>query len=131
MARKAKPRSKLTPETHKTIIEAIKMGASKTDAAGVAGVSRRVIYNWIEQGENQEAGIYRAFLDDMELASSRGVVKLLKVLQDDIEAGGVETAKWLLSKIRQGEFGTNKMELNHTGEQVITLGWGDSEDNSS
>lgn len=54
-------KSKLTPEVHREIVEAIRAGAYDWVAAEAAGVSRVSFYRWL----NDERPKYRAFRDDV------------------------------------------------------------------
>jgi len=113
--------SKLTPSVQKKIIDTIKIGATKTDAAAVAGVSRRVIYNWIKKGEEQSAGIYREFVDAMEMARGQGAAYLLGVIHDDIKSGGVDSAKWLLERTRPDDYGRNRVDVHTESKLTVNV----------
>lgn len=65
-------KSKLTPENHKQIVDAIKIGNNVTAVVDYIGISRETYYEWIRRGiKDQEAGrttIYSEFADEVERA---------------------------------------------------------------
>ena len=131
MAKQA-PQLKLTPDTQAKIIQAIKLGSTKTLAASYAGISRRTFYNWMEKGEEQKTGIYRDFLDALDQAEGERVARWLAIINKAAQNDNWTSAAWLLERTRPDDYSLkNRVDVNLTGEQTITLGWGDSEDNSS
>lgn len=68
----------LTPELGRRICEIIaSTKASIEDAAGAVGVGRSTVQRWLAQGRQQTEGLFRDFLDDIEVARSRGTVVAL------------------------------------------------------
>ncbi len=61
--------SKLTPETEKKILEAIRKGAFVTDACALAGISRRTFYTWKQKGAMGDPQ-YTEFLDRIDKAEA-------------------------------------------------------------
>lgn len=54
-------KTKLTPEVHREIIEALRQGAYEWVAAEAAGISHTTFYRWLKD----ERPLYRAFRDDV------------------------------------------------------------------
>lgn len=57
----------LTPEVHQQIVDNLRAGCFKKHAANEAGVSDRLMHQWLERGESGEEP-YASFLDDVEQA---------------------------------------------------------------
>lgn len=81
-ARPVGRRSKLTPERHAIIVEAIRDGATLDAAAGAAGVDERTLYRWLADAEQPGArkalrqfrqDVYRA-RDELEVRVARDSV---------------------------------------------------------
>ena len=128
MAKQA-PQLKLTPDTQAKIIEAIKLGSTKTLAASYAGISRRTFYNWMEKGEEQKTGIYRDFLDALDQAEGERVARWLAIINKAAPKSW-PAAAWLLERTRPDDYSLkSRVDLNHTGDQTIQIVWGDDADN--
>lgn len=74
--------TKLTPQVHERIVEAIRMGASHRMAAGVAGIPEAVLKEWLQRGRGRDQGrpclpIYAALAADVQRASEMGDLELI------------------------------------------------------
>jgi hypothetical protein len=59
-------RSKLTPETHDRIVNAVRAGATFEAAAGAAGIAERTLYLWLEEAREPGAPAWKVqFLQDL------------------------------------------------------------------
>lgn len=91
--------SKLTPETSKLICDAIKKGHSIAGACGLAEITERTFYVWINRGNEAKSGKYKQFVCDVELAKAKATQKAEKVILDVIPESP-QDAKWWLTKHR-------------------------------
>lgn len=64
--------TKLTAERSATICDARRNGASYAAAAAAAGINEATIYDWKRRGETCKTGIYRDFVDALNLALHEG-----------------------------------------------------------
>jgi len=59
-------RTKLTPETHDRIVNAVRAGATFNAAAGVAGIDESTLYRWLREAEQPNAPAWqRQFHQDL------------------------------------------------------------------
>lgn len=90
--------TKLTPQVQARIVQAIVGGNDITVAAAYAGIHKAQFYRWLEKGEQQQQGIYRAFRDAIEKAQAdaetRNVALIAKAAQD----GTWTAAAWWLER---------------------------------
>lgn len=71
-------RSKLTPETHDRIINAVRAGATFEAAAGVAGIAEWTLYRWLQEAEADGAPAWkRAFREDLYRARDELEVRVV------------------------------------------------------
>ena len=90
--------TKLTPQVQARIVQAIVGGNDITVAAAYAGIHKAQFYRWLEKGEQQQQGIYRAFRDAIQKAQAdaeaRNVALIAKAAQD----GTWTAAAWWLER---------------------------------
>lgn len=53
--------TKLTPETHAAIEKALKIGSTRKDAAGAAGIVYTTFLDWMQAGETAKSGALYEF----------------------------------------------------------------------
>jgi hypothetical protein len=78
-------RSKLTPEVQEKITRAIRAGNYANVAAEYAGIGTTTFYRWLELGEKEEDGPYRAFRDAVKSAESEAEVRAVAIIQRHME----------------------------------------------
>jgi len=83
--------------THR-IVEALRLGATYEIASEYAGISRSTLYNWMEQGKNQQRGQYRTFLDSIKRAEAKGAIAHLAMIETAAKAGDWKAAAWRLER---------------------------------
>lgn len=66
--------TKLTPEVHERIVAYIRAGSYAWVAAEAAGVSKTTFYRWVQRGEQEHSGPYRAFADEVRQAQAQARV---------------------------------------------------------
>jgi hypothetical protein len=63
--------TKLTPEIHAIIVNAIAEGNYIETAAACAGISKETLHSWLRRGARSETGIHRRFADDVNKATAK------------------------------------------------------------
>lgn len=101
----AKP-YKLTPQTKKRILTAIRLGSPLEYAAEFGGINRGTLREWMNRGEEGEAP-YAAFLGDVQKAQADAVAVLLKRINDAAKSGDWKAAAWILERRHREHFGRN------------------------
>lgn len=72
--------SKLTKEREEQIAQAIEQGKSMQSAARMASVDPTTVYNWLDKGEGQEAGVYADFHKRITRAKGYGEDRYFKTV---------------------------------------------------
>lgn len=88
---------KCTPELTAAFVAAIKSGLSRTSAASKAGIGRKTVYRWIEQGE---AGVepYTQFVKALFDAETDHQTRLLRTIESAAEEGTWQASAWILER---------------------------------
>ena len=76
------------------LLKAAKRGATKRDAAQLAGISERTLYNWLAQNAQ--------FADDYGRASAEGRMKSIKLIADSDDW---RAHAWLLERVDPDHWG--------------------------
>jgi hypothetical protein len=61
---------KLTPELHRQFVAVVQQTGRISVASGMCGLSPSTARHWMARGRNEESGIFREFLDDVDRARS-------------------------------------------------------------
>lgn len=77
---KAKKPDKMTKEAQNAILKALEDGAFLTDAAMIAGVNRKTVYDWMKKGRAQRRGKYRNFVNAVDEARAKVKVSASKCI---------------------------------------------------
>lgn len=111
MARKAGPGvpTRLTPEVHAKICDAMKIGCYQYEAAQYAGIGENTLVNWLRRGREDLAGgrtktLHATFLADFEAAEAQAVVRALSVVQRAAASGDWRAAMGWLSRRHPGRW---------------------------
>jgi hypothetical protein len=91
--------TKKTPETIEAVLKAVEAGGTLTDAARVAGIGRRTLYDWLEQDTE--------LVERIDEAKLRRREKLLKRIEQSSEEGDWKAAAWILERTMPEEFSRN------------------------
>jgi len=108
--------SKLTPETIKTLTDAIGLGASYVDACGAAGIDYTTFAKWIQKGKDATKGEYFDFFYAIREEESAATLRHLAVINNAAAKGDWKASlEWL--RRRRAEWGDN---IDHTsgGEKL-------------
>jgi len=90
-------KSKFTKETKDKIISALEVGASIQMACDSACIGRTTFYGWMKQGEEQDRGPYRTFLNKVNEASATGGIYMLQLITVAAEKDW-KAAAWKLER---------------------------------
>jgi lauroyl/myristoyl acyltransferase len=113
-------RSKLTDEIERKICNGIKLGLKYEQAALVAGISVRSLYNWKEKGEKAKSGKYFQFVQSLKKAEAEGEGVLLTRIHQEAKEGTWQAAAWILERRHPERWArTTKNEL--TGKDGTEL----------
>lgn len=99
--------SKLTPETHAVIVDAILHGATYKDAAEAAGVEYNTFNEWMKKGVDSKSGAYREFNEAVGVANAQCAVNFTRVIQTAAAKGDAKFALEWLKRRRRADWGDN------------------------
>ena len=113
--------SKLTPETTKKLIDAIKIGATYEHASQYAGISYPTLRRWMVAGEKANKGEYHDFYNSVKKAESDAVVISLAEIKKAVQDGTWQAAAWLLERRYPNDYGRQIQRVEHTGEMGVNV----------
>lgn len=90
--------TKLTPETHRLIVDALEIGATRKDAAGAAGVTYETFLNWMKRGEESKRGRFFDFFNAASRAECKARLSYLKVIKRASDTGDWRAALEVLKR---------------------------------
>lgn len=85
--------SALTRDIFAKIITFIKAGQYQYTAAGVHGITRETLFNWVKRGRHSKRGIYREFFHALQEAVAEGEARKLQVITRSANGFPVEKTK--------------------------------------
>ena len=97
--------SKLTPETIKTLTDAIGLGASYVDACGAAGISYGTFALWMQKGQEQKKGEYFDFFEAIRAEEAAATLRHLAVINNAAAKGEWKASLEWLKRRRRTEWG--------------------------
>jgi transposase len=135
-------RTKLTPEVHNLIVEAIRVGNYVETSAQAAGITKQTLYRWLEQAEDDNADqIYRDFRDALESARAEAEKMDLEIITRAAHDGSWQAAAWKLERKHPNRWGrvtrteisgpegqALKVEIDHKAALLDLLGVTDDAD---
>lgn len=110
-------KTKLNNKIKDLILDAIKDGNTNETAAKLAGISESTFYNWVAKGKEAEKGIYRNFVDELEIAEAAAFAESVK----NIRTAGKEdwrASAWYLERRDPANWGRKERvsaDINHSG----------------
>lgn len=118
--------SKLTPETQKKIVDAIKMGATYELAAQYGGIHYDTFNNWMKRGvaeiehrdkprtkEHEEETPYIEFFEAIKQAEGDAAVLWLAKIEKSATEGNWQAAAWKLERRYPDTYG--RRDIKHSG----------------
>ena len=113
--------SKLNPETHAVIVDAILHGATYKDASEAAGVSYDTFNEWVKAGREAGRGKFFEFSEAVGVANAQCAVNFTRVIQSAAAKGDAKYALEWLKRRRRAEWGDN-VDVTTQGNSInITL----------
>ena len=126
--------TKLTPETQKAIVTAIKLGATYEHAAQYGGVSYSAMQKWLKRGlmetERLEKPNTKAKKDEAEFvtffhaikeAEGTAVTGWLAKIEKAASDGAWQAAAWKLERRYPGIYGKQVRDINHSGDMKVII----------
>jgi len=115
--------TKLTPETHKKIVQAIQLGATYELAASYGGVTYESFNNWMKAGADAKSGIFFTFFQDIKEAQGKAVVGWLAKIEQAANDGHWQAAAWKLERRHPEDYGRTVVDNNNnnSGDLSITV----------
>jgi len=107
--------SKLTPETIKTLTDAIGLGASYVDACTMAGLNYDTFMKWKQKGQAAKSGEYVQFIHTIEAAKTAGKMRHLAVINNAAAKGDWKASLEWLKRMFRDEWGdAAKVDLTNS-----------------
>lgn len=99
----------LTPKLARAIVKAIRIGCYIEDAAEAQGVSRSVVFDWLDQGRRGVSPAHIEFLDAVTRARAADTITSMSTIEkaSKLETGDIEwkAAAWKLERKHPAKFG--------------------------
>lgn len=113
---KAGRKGKLTSELQAEICQLIEKGNYISTACQACGIGSTAYYRWLEQGKKDEEGIYKGFLEAVNVAEAKAVTANVKVIKTASETSW-QAAAWLLERKNPEDWGAKqRTEHRITGD---------------
>ena len=117
--------SKLTPTSHKRVVEAIRRGGYRAVAAEYAGIGEATLYRWLADGAKQDVGPYRELWEAVKKAEAAAELGDISIIKKAARKNW-QAAAWLLERKhpeRWGKVDRTKLELTGKdgGPVAVTL----------
>lgn len=112
--------TKLTPETHSAIVEAILHGATYKDAAEAAGVWYTTFNEWMRKGEEAKSGQFYEFNHAVRQAEAQCRLNMTRVIQSAAAKGDWKAAEAYLKRRDRQNWGDN-VDVTTGGEGIKVI----------
>ncbi len=120
--------TKLTPEVHNEIVNAIAIGATYKNAVGAAGIDYQTFLNWLEIGRKVQDGelsktkkrkIYFEFFVSVEKAKHKAFLGYTKTIAKAANSGDWRAAESFLKRRDPENWGDkSKTDITSGGEKI-------------
>lgn len=110
--------TKLTPEVQKRICDALKIGATRLDAALSAGVTYDSFNDWYNAGKQAKSGRYVQFLQAVNQAEGEARLRYTSVIARAANDGDWRAALEYLKRRDRANWGDN-FDLTSDGQAVV------------
>jgi len=100
----ARPRIALTAEIKQSILDAVRDGCTRHDAAAAASVSESTLYRWLRAGRKATRGMYAEFVTAVKKAEAEAVNRNVRIITKAAETAW-QAAAWWLERRRPRDFG--------------------------
>ena len=125
-------KTKLDPEVTKTIREAIERGNTVKNAAALAGISERVVYNWLEWGKEGKDSEYLQFMQEVNRAQANAQDRAVRAFVGAFSDDPRMAMEYLARRYPEdwAKKDNLKVEAKHDGEIVVKVKRIDSNGNT-
>lgn len=110
---------KLNDELQQKLCNAIRAGNYASVAAQYAGIGESTFYHWLAQGEKQQSGRYREFLEAVKKAESDAEIAAVAIIQKH-QADNWQAAAWYLERKHYDRWG-RKEKIEHSGDVGLNV----------
>ncbi len=120
--------TKLTPEVHKEIVNAISIGATYKNAVGAAGIDYVTFLNWLEKGKKVQNGelrntkankMFLKFFKSVEKAKHKAFLGYTKTIAKAANSGDWRAAESFLKRRDPENWGDkSKTDITSGGEKI-------------
>lgn len=117
--------SKFTPEVRKRILDALRIGATRQDAALASGVSVSLFMEWLDNGRKQKTGAFVEFLESVEQAEGEARLKFTAVIARAANDGDWRAAESYLKRRDRASWGDNQDVTSGGGPLVLRVVYDD------
>ena len=112
--------TKLTPQSHKAIVDALALGATRKDAAGAAGVDYVTLLDWLKKGEAAKSGAFSEFSNEVHKTEADVRLKFTMTFAKAAQSGDWRAAAAYL-KMRDPENWVERQEVTGAGGSDIII----------
>lgn len=117
--------TKLTPETQKRIVDALKIGATRLDAALSAGVTYDSFNGWYNAGKQAKTGRYFQFFQAVDQAEGEARLRYTSVIARAANDGDWRAALEYLKRRDRAHWGDNVDVTSGQQPLKIFIEWSD------
>lgn len=121
--------TKLTPEVHQRIVQALTLGATYELAAAYGGVSYNTFNEWMKAGVDAQSGRFRELYEAVKAAEGKAAVQWLAKIEAAANDGHWQAAAWKLERRYPADYGRTVVDNRHSGAigtYVVDIGASDS-----
>lgn len=124
MATRSGRPEKLTATLQTRIVDAVRAGATREQAAAAAGIGKRTLQRWLAQGEgDRPAPRFLGFAAAIRTAEAAMVVDAVQGIQQAAQAGDWRARAWLLERRFPAQWGRRSAhELSGPRGEPLALG---------
>lgn len=117
--------TRLTPDVHAALVEALTTGCYRETAARAAGIGVSTLYRWLEQGEadieHDKATPHRELREALEKAEADAEQTALKIIRAAAPKNW-QAAAWMLERKNPDRWGRrDAMKVEHSGSVKTDL----------
>ena len=113
-------KSKLTEELIQKAYKFIQAGNHQVHVAQLLGIDKSTWFRWLQKGERQQSGMYRAFFDAVKKAEAEAIARNVTLIQKAAQDGSWQAAAWWLERKYPEEWG-RKDRLNLGADNEIRI----------
>ncbi len=105
---------------HGIIVGALESGCSRQGASGIARITSRTLYNWLERGRNGE-GMYVDLLHDVEAAEAKVEEEMVQCVKIAAKRGEWRASQFWLERRRKKEWDPKHEHVPDNRPTVVNI----------